>query len=139
MTHADAKQAIYIDFECLKGGKSQKPHPALLGVLIGEDEHRLEQLIVDGRLKPAHVARRDRTRFVPLADAVETVVRMAASTGTKIIGWSFFDRDRMIDARPGLEAEITACYVNAIQIARPWRQKIHPGFKIEREDHFAPK
>ena len=139
MTHADAQRSIYIDFECLKGGKGQKPHPALLGVLIGQDEDRLEQLIVDERLQPAHVARRERTRFVPLSDAVETLVRTAISSGTRIVGWSFFDRDRMIDARPDLEADINACYVNAIQIARPWRQRLYPWFTIEREDQFAPR
>jgi hypothetical protein len=139
MTHADAQRAIYIDFECRKGGKGQKPHPALLGVLIGEDEDRLEQLIVDERLKAASVARRERTAFVPLQDAVETLVGLAASGGTRIIGWSFFDRDRMIDARPDLEAEITARYINAIQIARPWRQRLYPWFTIEREDQFAPR
>jgi hypothetical protein len=35
MTHIDAQRAIYIDFECLQRQPPQKPHPALLGVLIG--------------------------------------------------------------------------------------------------------
>ena len=139
MTHRDAQQAIYIDFECLKGSKGQTPHPVLLGLLVGMTAESLEQLIVDERLTPARVAKRERTRFVPLRDAVETIVRMATSSRRRIVGWSFFDRDRLIDTRPDLQAEINAGYVNAIQLARPWRQKIYPAFKIEREDQFAPK
>ena len=37
LTHAQAKRAIYVDFECLK---TKPPHPALLGVLIGAADYR---------------------------------------------------------------------------------------------------
>ena len=139
MTYADAGGALYIDFECLKGPHGGKPLPALLGMLAGSAGECLEQLIVDERLKPARVADRVRTRFVPLRDAVETVIRRAVEHDAKIVGWSFFDRDRLVDARPDLEKDINARYVNAISVARSWRQKIYPRFRIEREDEFASK
>jgi hypothetical protein len=139
MTNIEAQHTIYVDFECLKGSRGQRPHPMLLGILIGVDGECLEQIILDERLHPLHAARRERTRFAQLTESIETLVRMATSGGLKLAGWSFFDRDRMIDARPDLEGDINACYVNAIQIARPWRQRIYPAFKIEREDQFAAK
>jgi hypothetical protein len=69
MTHIDAQRAIYIDFECLQRQPPQKPHPALLGVLIGAADEDFEQLITDDRLAPARIANRERTRIVPAADA----------------------------------------------------------------------
>jgi hypothetical protein len=57
----------------------------------------------------------------------------------RIVGWSFFDRDRLIDACPDRKADINALYVNALHVARRWRQAIYPRFPIEREDPFAPK
>jgi hypothetical protein len=70
---------------------------------------------------------------------VEEIVTRAVSDDRRIVGWSNFDRDRMAEARPDLRDEIHARYVNALQIARPWRQKVHPGFEVERADPFAPK
>jgi hypothetical protein len=64
MTHIDAQRAIYIDFECLQRQPPQKPHPALLGVLIGAADEDFEQLITDDRLAPARIANRERTRIV---------------------------------------------------------------------------
>jgi hypothetical protein len=130
---------IFIDFECLKGTRGEAPQPMLLGVLVGDDDEHLQQLIVDERLEPARVARRDRTIYVPIAEAVGTLVAMAVAEDTRIVGWSFFDRDRLVDARPDLASEITERYVNALLIAKPWRQKIYPAVKIEREDPYAPK
>lgn len=144
-----AQHAIYIDFESLK---TEPPQPALLGVLIGPPSpadgkadfgaagaEDLEQLILDEALAPARVARRQRTRAISISDAVETVVRKAAADNLHIVGWSNFDRDRLVDARPDLRAEIEDHYVNALKIARPWRIKVHPSFKVDREDQFSPK
>lgn len=138
MTFTEARRAIYIDFECLKGRPPRPPHPALLGVLRGSEEESFEQIITDERLAPAKVANK-RTRVATLSATVDALIAEAKEGQRRIVGWSFFDRDRLIEARPDRAGDINALYVNALHVARPWRQVIHPGFPIEREDPFAPK
>ena len=135
LTSTQAASAIYIDFESLRTTPAQV---ALLGVLIGAEGEDLEQLIVDERLAPGRVAKA-RTRVADLGDAVETLIRKAIADDRRIIGWSNFDRDRMIEARPDLRADIDRVYVNALKLARPWRARLHPSFIVEREDRFSPK
>jgi len=131
-----SRRAIYIDIESLK---TDPRHIAIIGVLTGGDGEDLAQLIVDPRLAPARVAKRDRLRVAGLTEAVTELAQRAADEDRRIIGWSNFDRDRLIEARPDLANEIRARYLNALEIARPWRQKVHPSFKIERADQFSPK
>lgn len=138
LTFAEAQRAIYIDFECLKGRPPKPPHPALLGVLVGSDAESFGQFIIDERLAPCKVANK-RCRVQTAPAAVDTLVDEATKGKRRIVGWSFFDRERLIEACPGRKADINALYVNALHVARPWRQAIHPGFPIEREDSFAPK
>jgi hypothetical protein len=132
----DINRAIFIDIESLR---TLPPHCALVGVLTGTDGEDLEQLIVDPRLAPARITKRERLRVANWPDAVGEILTRAASEDRRIVGWSHFDRDRMAEGRPDLSGEIHARYVNALEIARPWRQKVHPGFKVERADPLAPK
>ena len=136
LSSADAAQSIFVDYECLMG---KPPHPALLGVLIGSGGEDLQQFIVDPELAPARVAKRERTSVAEVDDVVRNIVGMAAACDLRIVGWSYFDRDRMIEACPDLGHVIKARYVNALHIARPWRRTIYPSFKIEREDEHSPK
>jgi hypothetical protein len=138
MTLAEAQRAIYLDFECLKARPPKPPHPALLGVLVGSEGEQFGQIITDERLAPAKVANK-RCRFVPAPDAAEALVAEAKAGKRTIVGWSFFDRDRLTDACPSRKADINALYVNALQVARSWRQTFHPGFPIEKDDSFAAK
>ncbi len=105
MTHANAQCAIYIDFECLA---TKPPHPALLGVLVGAGAEEFEQVITDERLAPARVAARKTSRIATAADAVGEVVARAKAENRMLVGWSLFDRDRLVQARPDLEGEIKA-------------------------------
>ena len=138
--HRDAvaalDRAVYLDFEALK---TEPPHPALLGVLIGGEGEDIEQLILDPRLAPAYRANPRRTRVQTTADAVDAILNLARVDDRRIVGWSNFDRDLMTRARPDLGNQIRAQYTNALEIARPWRQKVHPTFSVEREDRFSPK
>ena len=135
-TRSDPGAPIFIDFECLK---TKPPHPALLGVLIGSEGEDLQQLITDPELAPARVAKRKRTHAVDLNEAIRELLAMAAAEHRPIVGWSYFDRDRLIEACPDLKSEITARYVNALHIARPWRKHLYPTFKIEREDEHSAR
>src|SRR3954451_2002656 len=100
MTHAEARHAIYIDFECLKTNGPVPPKPALVGVLVGDgDTSTLEQVILDERLAPAKVARKTNRVAVPSTE-VENLLARAAAEGRTIVGWSLFDRDRLKDALP---------------------------------------
>jgi hypothetical protein len=131
-------RALFVDFECLKGSRGQKPHPALLGVLVGADGESFAQIITDERLAPARVAQAQ-TRAMNAPDAVDALVARAVAEDRQIVAWSVFDRDRMIDACPNRAEEIEARYVNALQVARPWGRTIHPSVRIEREGPLAPK
>ena len=135
-TTAIADRAIFVDFEALK---TDPPHPALLGVLVGSEGEDLEQLILDARLAPARKARPARTRVTNTADAVDALANLARTHDLRLVGWSIFDRDLMIVARPDLVGEIRERYLNALEVARPWRQKLHPSFRIDPEDRFSPK
>lgn len=134
-TFDEAQHAIYIDFECRA---TKPPSPALLGVLVGSDDEDLQQIITDERLASARVASR-RSRVASAHDSAGALVARAIGESRRIVGWSFFDRERLIEARPDLEAAIKDRYVNALQIARPWRKALHPKVRIEREDQYAAK
>ena len=135
MTSAESQDAIYIDFECLA---TQPPHPALLGVLAGSRDEHFEQIITDDRLAPARVASK-RLRVAAASTAAREVVHRANAENRHIVGWSLFDRDRLIEASRALKADINARYVNALDIARPWRSKLHPKVVMDRRPAFAPK
>jgi hypothetical protein len=100
MNFSQARHAIYIDFEALKTMQAQ---PAVLGILIGSDDEELQQL-TDERLAPARVAKADRIRVITTAVAVDTIVNKAWADTRRIVGWSYFDRDRLMGARPHLPA-----------------------------------
>ncbi len=136
LTHDEAQRAVYVDFECLK---TKPPHPALLGVLIDAADDHVDQLIIDARLAPARVAKRERTLVADPADAVDAIVNLARVDDRRIVGWSLFDRARMIEIRPDLKADVETLYANALPVARAWRQAVHPSVKIEPADPYAAK
>ena len=80
-----------------------------------------------------------RLRVATGSTAAREVVDRAHAENRLIIGWSLFDRDRLIDVCPALTADIKDRYVNALEIARPWRARLHPKVAMEREDRFAPR
>src|SRR5688500_18918755 len=125
MTFAEAQRGIYIDFECLKGRPPKPPHPSLLGVLVGSEGQSFGQIITDERLAVAKLAnKRWRIATATAAAAADALIDQAKEGQRRIVGWSFFDRDRLLEARPNLRADINALYVYALQVARPWRQAI---------------
>jgi hypothetical protein len=106
-------------------------------VLIGSEDEAFEQIITDERLAPARVANHN-SRVAAAPDATRELVSKAIVEQRSIVGWSLFDRDRLREACPDLAFEIGDRYVNALQIARPWRKALHPNSPVDREDPFAP-
>jgi hypothetical protein len=138
MTKTDRVRAIYVDFECLKTKPST---PILLGILKDlRGEPHFEQIILDDTLKSAAVAARH-VRHAGVHEAIETLVAEAEGNDCVLVGWSFFDRDVMLNAGiPELLKErVRRLYVNALETAKPWKTKIHPKVKIGRADKFAAK
>jgi hypothetical protein len=127
-TFVQPNQAIYVDFECLQ---TKPPRPALLGVLT--DIEPFEQIIVDERLAPAKVAN-TRLRVISPEVAANELATQAIAENRLIVGWSYFDRDRLTDAAPALAPKIDARYVNALHVPRPWRRALHPRFVVGPED-----
>lgn len=133
LSPAQAARALYVDFECLA---TRPPHPALLGILTAGDVPHFEQIITDERLAPANLASRS-SRVTATPAAVGELLDRAITESRLIVGWSYFDRDRLREARPDLANSIAERYVNALGLARPWRRAIYPDYPIEREDLFA--
>jgi hypothetical protein len=104
----EAQRAIYIDFECLA---TKPPQPMLLGVLQGDGDGQFRQMITDDRLTPARTATRNNLISASSTDTVGALVAQALAEDRRIVGWSLFDRDRLIDARPDLADEIEPSYV----------------------------
>lgn len=139
LTHAEAQRAIYIDFERPKGSPANPARPALLGILVGAADEELEQLIVDERLASAVSANRSRCRVATLDSAVAELMDRATAEKRRIVGWSNFDRDRLVEACPGRTAEINERYVNPLSTARRWARAIHPASSIVRAAPRSPR
>jgi hypothetical protein len=126
----EALHALYIDFE----GEKDKP-PVILGV------HRRGR----GARPFVYVDVVDET-FASLAassrslhDAVATVVRRAERRDRRIVSWTEYDLKvvrTLRDEDPELVARFEARYVNALSVAKHWRNKLHGGAKPAR-GHLA--
>src|SRR4051812_15665771 len=134
---ADSAGAIYIDFECLK-----KPAtPVLLGILKDlRGEERFKQLVLDEALTRIPV-RPGRLRHVTIQEAAAWLVAEADANDCPIVGWSFFDLNVLLTCgiAASLRKRIRNRYVNALEIARPWKTEVYPEVKIARAGKFAPK
>ena len=139
LTYAEAERAIYIDFEQPKGSVANPGRPALLGILVGAAGEDLEQLIVDERLASAVTANRRRCRVATLDAAVAELMDRATAEKRRIVGWSNFDRDRLVEACPGRAAEINERCINPLSTARQWARAIHPASAIVRAAPGSPR
>jgi hypothetical protein len=125
VTEINPTNCIYIDFECRKN----RP-PTLLGI---RQDHQLVQWILEPALFGAAVAREGLRcgEFSAVADALATD---AESRDCRIVGWSFFDRDCIVncpDVFDRTKEIVTRRYVNAIEVAEPWRKRLRPDWKID--------
>ncbi len=126
LSAAEALRALYIDFE---GGKDRPP--VLLGVHRRGRGSRpyVQQDVVDeafAGLVP---------RYLPLRDCVENLVRRAEHGDRRIVSWSEHDLNvvrTLADEDPGLVARFEARYVNALAVAKRWRNKLHDRDKPEQ-------
>ena len=131
------RNAIYLDFECLK---TKTPTPMLLGVLLEVGGRRkLQQLIVSDEL--AHVPAGRSVRHATLEAAVRLVAEQAEARDCPVVGWSNFDHDVIGRAvvRDDLKAVVSQRYVNALETARPWKTLVYPDVQIARENAHAPR
>lgn len=136
MRHAELRRAIFIDIESLR---TRPPRVVIVGILTGGEGEQLEQLVVDPAFASACAAKRSILRAVSWNEAVHGIVGRAHREDRRIVGWSNFDRDGLIGACPQLEDSIRKRYVNALDVARPWRANVHPTFRIQRADGFSPR
>src|SRR3954451_6800193 len=131
LSAADALRALYIDFE---GNKDQPP--VLLGVhRRGRGDRPYVQQDVVDPLFAGLV-----TRYIPLVDAIENVVRRAEHGDRRIVAWT--EHELMVvrrdcASRPDVIARFTARYVNAYSVAKYWRNKLHGGAKPESGTLYA--
>ena len=123
LSATEALRALYIDFE---GRKDEAP--VLLGVHRRGRGSRpyVQQDVVDEVFEGLV------PRYLPLRDCVENVVRRAEHGDRRIVSWSQHDL-RVVrtlrDEDPELVDRFEARYVNALAVARRWRNKIHGGDK----------
>jgi hypothetical protein len=121
----EALRALYIDFE---GEKDRSP--VLLGVHRRGRGSRpyVHAYVVD----EAFAAFGDTA--LSLHDAIERVVRRAEARDRKIVAWSTHELDivrGLRDVDPELVARFESRFVNALALARFWRNKLHDGDRPE--------
>lgn len=131
LSAADARRALYIDFE----GNKDRP-PVLLGVhRAGRGEHPHVQQDVTDPLFDGLVP-----RYLPLLDAVSNVVVRAEHKGRMIVAWTQHELDvvrRDCAEDPDLVGRFEARYVNAYAVAKRWRNKLHDGDKPDEGTLYA--
>ena len=125
LSAAEALRALYIDFE----GRKDEP-PVLLGVHRRGRGSRpfVQQDVVDPAFEGLV------PRYLPLREAVESVVLCAEHGDRRIVSWSEHDL-RVVRALrgedPELVARFEARYANALAVAKRWRNRVHDGNRPE--------
>jgi hypothetical protein len=123
LTPAEARNALYIDFE---GGKGVRP--VLLGCTHRNGPKRAMRYVADP-LFHSLASDRDVVAMPSLEATVERILQRAKSNRALIVAWSPHEweivRDHCPDLLPGFEAR----YVNAKLVVERWRNKCHAGDK----------
>ncbi len=123
LTPAEAKRALYIDFEGRKGHP-----PELLGVTTvsgGPRATKVWQYVTDPRFGSLV----DGTGIVllPLPEAIERILVRARSKNRLIVAWSIHELDIVREYSPDHLEEFEARFVNAKRFAVRWRNSCHGG------------
>ena len=118
LTIAEAKRAIYIDFE---GFMYQAP--SLVGI---ECEDEFKQIIFSKNLELAAKA-----KGLEVANGKEVIASLllkAQAEGRKIIAYSSFEKEQCWE---WYQTDISQIYVNANLIAKDWKKVAHPNVRIK--------
>jgi hypothetical protein len=121
----EARRALYIDFE---GGKDQPP--VLLGCARRNGRKRVLpvwQAITDTRLRS--LAEDDELECLALADAVERILQRAEKRDRLIVAWTTHELDVVRVYCPEHLDRFESRYVNALGVAKRWRNSCHGGQK----------
>lgn len=125
LTPAEARRALYIDFEGRKVGP-----PALLGCTRRskvDGETSVWQAVTNPDF--GTLAEADRIESLALADAVERILQRAESGNRRIVAWSEHELKMVREFCPQHLERFTDRYVNARSLAERWRSKCHVGPK----------
>ena len=126
-TPAEARSALYIDFEGRKG----KP-PVLLGrTRKSKVRHvgSVKQVIIDESLRPLGEA--EGLDVMSLSDAVESILMQAEKKQRLIVAWSNHELDVVERDCPEHLERLRARYVNARTLIVHWRNARHGGHKAD--------
>ena len=111
MTEAEARRALYVDFEGPKDGP-----PILIGVL----RKRVQQYVVDAMFAPAG------PNHVELLEAVRGLVARAERKDRRIVSWSEHDL-KIAKALESLDHDLVkafeARWVNGLRLAERWASR----------------
>jgi hypothetical protein len=133
INEVEASTAIYVDFEAL-GTKGARP--SLLGVLWPRRPAgaNFQQFVIDERVHPASVGRRETCVNSSIEHAVRLVVEEAEETGASVVSWSNYERDvvRSTCSTP-LADRFGKVFRNALKTARPWKQCLYPQYEFVTE------
>ena len=126
LTAEEAKRAIYLDLEG-RAGQS----PVLLGALWVSrqgQEPMFRQYVLDGAFASAALATgRSATSF---AGELKSLMTRAQSQDRVMVGWSEYEVRMVAEFAPEFSGEFDLRYRDARALARHWRKKIHPGYKV---------
>lgn len=135
LTNAEARRALFIDYEGSKG----RP-PTLLGVLCEGDADSdgngdFRQYVLEPAFHPC-AGKRGARYAVPASetDVLATLAERCECEDRLLVAWSEHDRRLMESAAQGsatLLSAIRSRYRNAIPTAKRWLRLVHPRAKLE--------
>jgi hypothetical protein len=128
LTEAEARRAVYVDFESLGNALAA---PAILGSLVVDRRDDFRQFILIDLLRPAAVARKGMCISTSAEAAVLAVVEEAEHHSRAIVSWSTHEA-KVVRAvcSTSLADRFDALHRNAIDTAKPWKRALYRTFRF---------
>lgn len=123
LTEAEARRALYVDFESLGNALDQ---PAILGSLVVDGRDDFRQFILNDLLRAAAVARKGVCINTSAEAAVLAVIEEAERHARAIVSWSTHEA-KVVRAvcSASLAERFDALHRNAIDTAKPWKRALY--------------
>jgi hypothetical protein len=127
MTFAEARSAIYIDFECRA---KEIDRPAILGVV--RPDGTVTQYVVDPALADATVAQPG-CRVASLSDVLRELADECRKNGCRFVSWSSFDMKVIQVANPPTRilGALRRAHFDALDVVPQWAATY--GFKADKK------
>jgi hypothetical protein len=139
LTAAEAKRAVFIDFE-----GTRKDSPSLLGVYIA-GRKSFSQTVMEKALYPAALYKSPKITWPVKAaspvEALDKLRRAVESKGLRVFAWSKLEQRiiiKLLAGSPELREFWKGRVEDAIPYAKAWKRRAHPDAKLSRKKGRGP-